>query len=308
MTRFRLKSHTPLWAVPAFCLLSMPAFQTVAQAQTSEPDTSAESVTLQNPGPNATDRASGLMARVPKTEPDAAEQKQRVRDALKQAEIEAMLATPISIEVSNASVEDVVNAVRKAGFRFPIEIRQPHPVSFSLTVKDVTVQSVLKATALFARSDFFVLDDHLLITAPGQLTPAELVWLQHPQNVPVPATQSFQIVPNSNDASTNARPTAARPSNPRAERIKLLSQSVIDEMQQLGRNSVHLGELSVLTQQVIQQLNNGTGMAPVSRPQLSPDTRITYETQTGSDGDTPISVLKIVNASQNRNLKVTMPR
>ena len=221
---------------------------------------------------------------------DPKQLQQATEKALAFLETQDKLLTKISISVRNASLPQLVHALRNAGCPIPIEVREvPNTPETPITlgVQDVSVKSIVTAVTALTGTEVFLFSDHMLIGRQQFLTEAELKTL------------------------TNIR---------YARHITIIRYAIAEDMKRLGKEQTSLQELSPSMQRIVQHIGDGMqDAAKKPRVKLPPDTQIycKWEVYQGynrftlkaasaaySSALTPIYNLRVVDMSK----RVAVPR
>ena len=139
-------------------------------------------------------------------------------------EMEAALATKISLTVKDAAVRDIVQALDVAMPKpKKIEVRGADVISIALAFEEIELGNVLKATAALCGCNLYVLSDHFPIAKPYLVTQKERRYTE----------------------------SAA---NRRSSRLLALSQNLVRELQKLQVNAIELREISPKLQNIVQKM------------------------------------------------------
>lgn len=124
--------------------------------------------------------SQAVLAQAPAAKADAPKsllseaQKAGITRSLELAENEALCATPVSLKVADATLEEIVDRAKAAAAtKTNIEVRGPRQARFSFDLQSMPLGNLLDATAALAGCRLFVLRDRLLIAPPGGLSEAE---------------------------------------------------------------------------------------------------------------------------------------
>lgn len=166
------------------------------------------------------------------------------QDHLALTSMEELGATPISIDIKNASLSDFIEAVGRATIKPQrIEVRQSEPLTFSLALKDVALAKVLNAAAMLAGCELYLLPDRFLIAPAHALRTEER-----------PLAQRY---------SQNS-------SNLKTLRGSIFARSVVSSIQQTGRQQVKFGDLQEPQRKMLQWMANTQSESTLNQPELLP--------------------------------------
>lgn len=200
------------------------------------------------------------------------------RDTLRQElaimDMEDMGKVKVSLALRNATISDVVEAIRASTPQVPpMEVRNAPETRVTLTIKDTAIGKILIAAAVLTGCEVSLLPDRFVIAPQEALQGDE------------PAHKYF--ITYSGGAELEYR---------NAKRSQIFVKSLLHTLQQLNGEKGRLGDLDIVSQRAAQRIANIQSVQSNTPPEMLPkDAEIST-----SHNDNGVTTLKINLWSQRR--------